>query len=152
MYRWCHCEIASTAEIGPGFVIRHQGAIVINGKVRIGANCEIHQGVTLGGNQWRAADDGRTNPILEDNVSVGPGAMVLGPVIVGAGTLIGANAVVVTDIPPNSVAAGVPARVIRRDGKKMPLLERGGELAGIVAGILRRLSSLETRVAQLTRN
>jgi len=112
--------------------------------VRIGRNCEIRQGVTLGGNYGRTLPDGRSQPVLEDGVSVGAGAKILGPVTVGARSIVGANAVVVRDVPPDSVAAGVPARIIRRNGQKVPLLERGGELSEILRDIVRRLERIET--------
>lgn len=146
MYRWCHGKILADSEIAPGFVILHAVEVVIGGT--IGANCVVRHGVTLGGNHNRKAADGRTLPLLEDNVSVGPGAKILGPITIGSGSFIGANAVVTTDIPPNSIVAGIPARVIRRDGKKVPLLERGGELAELLGEAMQRLSRLEFRLDQ----
>ena len=84
---------------------------------------------------------------MEANVSVGAGVKIIGPVRVGANSVIGANAVVTTDIPPNSVAAGVPARVIRRDGQKVPLVDRGDDLAEVLKDIYRRLSRLEDQAS-----
>lgn len=105
--------IGRRARIKPGFVIRHVGSIVVGGKSEIGYNCEIRQGVTLGGNLGKEKD-GRTQPILGNNILIGAGAKILGPVKIGDNSIIGANAVVICDIPENSVAGGVPARVLRQ--------------------------------------
>ena len=145
--RWMkyHCQvvIAPSARIEPGFVVRHIGGVIVGANVQIGPDCEIRQGVTLGGREGHTASDGRDMPVLEGSVSVGAGAKILGPVTIGANSTIGANAVVVTDIPANSVAVGVPARVIRRDGQKIPLTNRGDELAEALRDITRRLDRLE---------
>jgi serine O-acetyltransferase len=105
--------ISRKAVIGPGFVIRHVGGIVIGGKTVIGLNCEIRQGVTFGGNMGKG-NYGTTQPILGDNILVGVGAKILGPVKIGDNCIIGANAVVVHDMPENSVIGGIPARVLRK--------------------------------------
>jgi serine O-acetyltransferase len=105
--------ISRRAVIGPGFVIRHVGGIVIGGKTVIGLNCEIRQGVTFGGNMGKE-NYGTSQPILGDNILVGAGAKILGPVKIGDNCIIGANAVVVYDMPENSVIGGVPARVLRK--------------------------------------
>lgn len=104
--------IGRKAQIDPGFVIRHVGGIVIGGKSVIGENCEIRQGVTLGGNLGKEKY-GTTQPILGDNILIGAGAKILGPVKIGDNCIIGANAVVVSDIPENSVVGGIPGRVLR---------------------------------------
>lgn len=90
-------------ELGPGFFVQHGIATNVTAR-RVGANCWINQQVTVG---WR---DSTGCPILEDGVSVGAGARVLGPITVGRGSRIGANAVVVRDVPPGVTAVGVPAR------------------------------------------
>ncbi|MCM2375180.1 serine O-acetyltransferase [Aporhodopirellula aestuarii] len=109
----CHCEISSMAEIGPGLEIAHVGGVVIGGGTRIGSNCLIFQGVTLGNAYGprgiKAASDKRIQPTIGNDVTIGAGAMVLGPVIVGNNASVGANAVVVDDIPEGFVAIGVPA-------------------------------------------
>jgi serine O-acetyltransferase len=105
--------IGRKAVIGSGFVIRHVGGIVIGGKTQIGINCEIRQGVTLGGNLGKEKY-GTTQPILGNNIMIGAGAKILGPVKIGDNSIIGANAVVISDIPKDSVAGGVPARVLRK--------------------------------------
>lgn len=110
----CHCQISFEANIAEGFVIRHVGDIVVGKRTVIGQNCEIRQGVTLGGN-FNKSENGRTQPVLGDYVQVGAGAKILGPVMIGSGSIIGSNAVVVHNVDENQTVAGVPARPI---GKK----------------------------------
>lgn len=109
---WCQCTINLNAKIGPGFCIRHVGAVVVGGNTEIGKNCDIRQGVTFGGNMGKMLE-GRDQPIVGDNVLIGAGAKILGPVVVGDGALIGANAVVVKDVPDGAVVGGVPAKIIK---------------------------------------
>jgi len=117
MFHTCHCEIGFAAEIGPGFCIRHTGSIVIGGKTTIGKNCEIRQSVTIGGNVGRQ-NNGRTQPVLGDNVRIGAGAIILGPVKIGDNSIIGANSVVIDDVSENSRVAGVPAKEIHQLSNK----------------------------------
>lgn len=118
IFHGSQCSISLTAEIGPGFCIQHCGDIVIGGSTIIGKNCDIRQGVTFGGNVGKSKNS-QMQPIVGDNVLIGAGAKILGPIIIGSNSVVGANAVVITDIPPNSVAAGIPARVISKDGKRV---------------------------------
>lgn len=98
------------AEIGVGTIIGYQGVgVVIHKRCVIGDNCHISQNVTLGGGGGPAGG----LPILENNVTIGAGAVVLGNVRIGENAIIGANAVVLSDIPANAVAVGVPAKVIK---------------------------------------
>jgi serine O-acetyltransferase len=113
MHHACHCWISVTAEIGPGLLIAHVGGLVIGGKTRIGQNCDVRQNVTFGGNFSKVAEDGRTQPWVGDQVSVGAGAVVLGPVRIGSNVIIGANSVVTRDVPDNVIVFGVPAEVIK---------------------------------------
>lgn len=106
-------EIPSNAQIGEGFLIGHPDGIVINGNCIIGKNFSIYQGVTIGGNMGKIKN-GQEAPIIGDNVFVGAGAKILGPVKIGDNCIIGANAVVINNIPKNSVAVGIPAKVIKR--------------------------------------
>ncbi|MDO5560690.1 MAG: serine O-acetyltransferase EpsC [Oscillospiraceae bacterium] len=108
-------EIHPGATIGKGLFIDHGMGVVIGETAEIGDNCLIYQGVTLGGT---GKDKGKRHPTLGNNVMVGAGAKVLGPFKVGDNVKIAANAVVLEEIPPNSTAVGVPARIIRRDGTK----------------------------------
>ena len=109
-------EIHPGAKIGKGLFIDHGMGVVVGETAEIGDYCTIYQGVTLGGT---GKDKGKRHPTLGNNVMVGSGAKVLGPVIVGDGSKVGANALVLFDVPPNSTAVGVPARVVRINGKKI---------------------------------
>lgn len=113
MHHLSHCWISTAAEIGPGLLIAHVSSIIIGAGSRIGANCDIRQKITLGGNFNKTDAEGRSQPTLGDNVSLGVGVVILGPVKIGDNSIIGANAVVTRDIPPNSIAGGVPAKVIK---------------------------------------
>jgi len=103
----------------------------------------ILQGATLGGEGGKAREDGQTQPSVGDDVIIGAGAALLGPIRVGNRVKIGANAVVNTDLPDDCTAVGVPARVVRLAGKRVRLLDRGGELADILNHTLKRLARLE---------
>jgi serine O-acetyltransferase len=106
-------EIPCTTKIDEGFFIGHAEGLVINPNCTIGKNFTIYQGVTLGGNIGKIKD-GRVAPLIGDNVFIGPGAKVLGPVTVGDNSMIGANAVVVKDIPKDSLAVGIPTKIVRK--------------------------------------
>ena len=110
-------EIHPGAEIADGFFIDHGMGVVIGETTVIGSNVTIFQGVTLGGT---GKEPGKRHPTLGNNVVVGTGAKVLGNVKVGDNVQIGANAVVVRDVPPNSTVVGVPGRIVKKEGKKIP--------------------------------
>jgi serine O-acetyltransferase len=101
-------EIHPGARIGRRFFIDHGMGVVIGETAEVGDDVMLYHGVTLGG---RSANRGKRHPTVEDGVTIGAGARVLGPVRVGAGTQIGANAVVVRDVPPGVVVVGIPGRV-----------------------------------------
>lgn len=107
-------EIHPGAKIGRGILIDHGAGVVIGETAEVGDNCIIYQGVTLGGT---GKDSGKRHPTLENDVVVGSGAKVLGPFTIGRGAKIAANAVVLKEIPPNSTAVGIPARIVRINGK-----------------------------------
>jgi serine O-acetyltransferase len=107
---FCGISIGSSASIGRRLSIEHHGCIVVHGSTIIGDDCLIRHGVTLGNT---GPEDPSGAPRLGDRVHVGAGAKVLGRVTVGNDVIIGANAVVVGDIPSNSVVGGVPARVLK---------------------------------------
>ena len=109
-------EIHPGAKIGKGFFIDHGMGVVIGETTEIGDNCSIYQGVTLGGT---GKDVGKRHPTLGNNVMVGAGAKVLGPFTVGDNSKIAAGAVVLTEIPENSTAVGVPAKVVRQHGRRV---------------------------------
>lgn len=118
IFRWLSfsVEIPYSTQIGEGFLIGHHDGLVINGKSVIGKNVTVQQGVTLGGNMGKVKEN-REAPLIGDNVFLGAGAKILGPIKIGDNCIIGANAVVVKDIPKNSVAVGVPAKVIKKIDK-----------------------------------
>ncbi|MDR1131401.1 MAG: serine O-acetyltransferase [Oscillospiraceae bacterium] len=108
-------EIHPGATIGKRFVIDHGMGVVIGETAEIGDDVLIYQGVTLGGT---GKDTGKRHPTIGSNVLIGSGAKVLGPFRVGDNSRIASNAVVLEEIPPNSTAVGVPARIVRVDGQK----------------------------------
>ena len=114
-------EIHPGATIGKGFFIDHGTGVVIGETTEIGDNCIIYQGVTLGGT---GKDTGKRHPTLGNNVMVGAGAKVLGPVNIGNNVKIAAGAVVLSDIPDDCTAVGVPARIVRRGGKPVSELDQ----------------------------
>lgn len=103
-------EIHPGATIGKNLFIDHGMGIVIGETAEIGDNCTIYHQVTLGGT---GKDKGKRHPTLGDNVLVSTGAKVLGPITIGENSKIGANAVVLHDIPANSTAVGIPAKVVK---------------------------------------
>ncbi|MBQ7500835.1 MAG: serine O-acetyltransferase [Clostridia bacterium] len=109
-------EIHPGAVIGKGVFIDHGTGVVIGETAVIGDNCTLYQGCTLGGT---GKHTGKRHPTLGNNVMVGAGAKVLGPFKVGDNSKIAANAVVLNEVPPNSTAVGIPARIVRRDGKRI---------------------------------
>jgi serine O-acetyltransferase len=110
IHRRFGCFLAETAQIGPGCHFPHPVGIVIGEGVVIGRGCTIFQNVTIGARRLGEGSRGMY-PVLEDDVTVFAGAVITGPVTIGRGATIGANAVVTTDVPPGSVAVGVPAKV-----------------------------------------
>lgn len=109
-------EIHPGAKIGKGLFIDHGMGVVIGETAVIGDNCLLYQGVTLGGT---GKDKGKRHPTLKNNVLVGAGAKVLGPFTVGNNVKIAANAVVLNAIPDNCTAVGVPAHIVKMNGKKV---------------------------------
>lgn len=106
-------SIPTTTEIGRGFYIGHFGGIIINEEVIIGINCNISQNCTIG-----QTNRGKRKgcPVIGDNVFIGPGAVVIGKILVGNNVAIGANTVVIEDVPDNAVIAGNPGRIISYGG------------------------------------
>jgi serine O-acetyltransferase len=109
--------IGATATIGRRLSIEHHGCIVIHGAVVMGDDCLIRQGVTIGNS---GIDDPLVAPTIGHRVQFGAGAKVLGPIRVGNDVIIGANAVVVRDVPDFAVVVGVPARVIKMRAPPVP--------------------------------
>ena len=109
-------EIHPGASIGEGFFIDHGMGVVIGETSIVGNNVTLFQGVTLGGT---GKERGKRHPTLGNNIVVGTGAKILGNITIGDNSYIGANAVVVKDVPSNSTVVGVPGRITKQDGKKM---------------------------------
>lgn len=104
-----HCDLCPTTKIGIGFRMPHPQNIVIHPRVTFGVNCVVFQNVTIG------TRGGQEVPTIGSDVEVGPGACILGGVIIGDGARIGANAVVLKDVPAGAMAVGVPARIIYKE-------------------------------------
>lgn len=103
-------ELQPSSRIGPGVVLKHTTGLVVGGGVVAGRHLTLHQNVTLGDKHPYGGQ-----PLLGDDVTIGAGACVLGPIRVGDRVVIAANAVVTTDVPDDCVVAGVPARIVRRN-------------------------------------
>ncbi len=146
-------EIHPGAQIGPGFFIDHGMGVVIGETAEIGPNVTLYHGVTLGGT---SLSKGKRHPTLEEGVVVGAGAKILGNILIGANSRIGANAVVVKPVPPNSVVVGVPGQVIVRSQPRIagaaPDLEHAmlpDRIGASVISLMARVDALEKRIAHL---
>lgn len=115
---FCGVTIGVSAKIGRRLIIEHSGAIVVHGCAVIGDDCIIRQGVTIGN---RHLDDPMAAPVIGHRVNIGAGAKILGGVRIGDDAEIGANAVVIKDVPAGCIAVGVPARILQ---KKTPVQEQ----------------------------
>ena len=137
-------EIHPGAEIGSDFFIDHGGGVVIGETSIVGNNVTIYQGVVLGGVSIESV---KRHPTLGNNVVVGTGAKLLGPIKIGDNVRIGANSVVVINVPPNSVVVGVPGRIVSRKGEKIEKIDlRHGDLPDPLAITL---STLNARIEYL---
>lgn len=139
-------EIHPGATIGKGLVIDHGSGVVIGETAEIGDNCTLYQGVTLGGT---GKDTGKRHPTLGNNVMVGAGAKVLGPFRIGDNSKIAAGAVVLSEIPSNATAVGIPARVVRRDGVRVMSCEEELDQVHLPDPVAQQLCKLEARCARL---
>lgn len=142
-------EIHPGATIGKGLVIDHGTGVVIGETTEIGDNCTLYQGVTLGGT---GKDVGKRHPTLGDNVLVGAGAKVLGPIMIESNSKIAANAVVLKDIPESSTAVGIPARVVRQGGRRVDDLDQvhiPDPVAQEIQRLEQKISDLSNELAQL---
>jgi serine O-acetyltransferase len=143
-------EIHPGAKIGPNFFIDHGMGVVIGETAEVGACVTLYHGVTLGGT---SLNKGKRHPTLEDNVVVGAGAKVLGAITIGENSRIGANAVVVKSVPPNSVVVGVPGQVVVREQPPLlvnaPDLEHGrlpDTIGETLAALVAHVDKLEKRI------
>jgi len=145
-------EIHPDAEIGPGIFIDHGSGVVIGETAEIGENVTLYQGVTLGGTGFQS---GKRHPTVGDNVTIGSGAKLLGPITVGHGAKIGANTVVVEDVPPCSTVVGNPGHPVRVDGRKVEgpdadWIHLPDPLQDAVKSLSARIKELEKQVAELS--
>lgn len=146
-------EIHPDARIGPGLFIDHGSGVVIGETAEIGENVTLYQGVTLGGTGFQS---GKRHPTVEDYVTIGSGAKLLGPITVGHGAKIGANSVVVEDVPPNSTVVGNPGHPVRVEGRKVTdspdadWIHLPDPLQDAVKSLSSRIKELERQVAELS--
>jgi serine O-acetyltransferase len=144
-------EIHPGAQIGKRFFMDHGMGIVIGETAEIGADVTIYHGVTLGGT---ALNKGKRHPSLGNGVTVGAGAKILGPVLVGADARIGANAVVVGDVPENATMIGVPAHALQQGGAHdftaygTPAGEQNDPMQEALEALQKRLQALESQQNQ----
>lgn len=138
-------DIHPGAEIGREFFIDHGAGVVIGETSKIGDNVTMYQGATLGGTGGARGE--KRHPTVGDDVVIGAGAKVLGPITIGDQVKIGANSVVTKDVPPDSTVVGVPGTIIARKGEKIPKIDLDhGELPD---PFMERLRQLEQRLVEL---
>lgn len=145
-------EIHPAARIGQGLFIDHGAGVVIGETADIGDDVTLYQGVTLGGTGFAT---GKRHPTVQDNVTIGSGAKLLGPITVGHGAKIGANSVVVTDVPPNSTVVGNPGHPVRVDGRRVEgpdadWIHLPDPIAEAIGGLSSRIGALERGLAELS--
>ena len=138
-------EIHPGATIGRRLVIDHGTGIVIGETTEIGDDVLIYQGVTLGGT---GKDTGKRHPTIGNNVMISAGAKVLGPFKIGDNSRVAAGAVVLEEVPPNSTVVGVPARVVRQDGKKVSSNKTLDQIH-IPDPVKQKMDALENRIGEL---
>jgi len=144
-------EIHPSAEIGDSFFVDHGMGVVIGETAEIGDNVTLYQGVTLGGTGFAT---GKRHPTIEDNVTIGSGAKLLGPITIGHGSKIGANSVVIHDVPANSTVVGNPGHPVRVEGRRpegpdADWIHLPDPIADAIAGLASRIGALERAVADL---
>jgi serine O-acetyltransferase len=149
---WTGVEIHPAACIGKGFFIDHAAGVVIGETAEIGDDVTLYQGVTLGGTGFQT---GKRHPTLQDNVTVGAGAKLLGAITVGHGAKIGANTVVIHDVPPNTTVVGNPGHPVRVEGKRpegpdSDWIHLPDPIADAINRLSSRIAELEREVAELS--
>ncbi len=146
-------EIHPAARIGRGLFIDHGAGVVIGETADIGDDVTLYQGVTLGGTGFAT---GKRHPTVQDNVTIGSGAKLLGPITVGHGAKIGANSVVITDIPPNTTVVGVPGHPVRVEGRRVEgpdadWIHLPDPIAEAIQALSNRIVTLERQLAASSR-
>jgi serine O-acetyltransferase len=144
-------EIHPAARIGRDFFIDHGSGVVIGETTEIGDRVTLYQGVTLGGTGFAR---GKRHPTVQDDVTVGSGAKLLGPVTVGHGAKVGANTVVIEDVPPNSTVVGNPGHTVRIDGRRpegpdADWIHLPDPIADAIKSLADRLAAAERRLAEI---
>jgi serine O-acetyltransferase len=144
-------EIHPAAEIGKEFFIDHGSGVVIGETATVGDRVTLYRGVTLGGTGFQR---GKRHPTLGDNVTVGSGAKLLGPIAVGDSAKIGANTVVVEDVPPGATVVGNPGHPVRVEGKRVEgpdadWIHLPDPIAEAIKSLSERIADLEERLARL---
>src|SRR6187200_306729 len=144
-------EIHPAAQIGEEFFVDHGSGVVIGETAKIGNRVTLYQGVTLGGTGFQR---GKRHPTLGDNVTVGSGAKLLGPIAVGDNAKIGANTVVVEDVPPGATVVGNPGHPVRLEGRKVEgpdadWIHLPDPIADAIKALSERIADVEQRLAQL---
>lgn len=137
-------EIHPAATIGKGFFIDHGMGVVIGETAEIGDYVTLFQGVTLGGT---GKEHGKRHPTIGNHVVIGAGAKILGGIKVGDNVKIGANSVVLKSVPSNSTVIGVPARIIKTEGERMP--EATMDHTNMPDPILDRFEAMEREIIEL---
>jgi serine O-acetyltransferase len=145
-------EIHPAAHIGQGLFIDHGAGVVIGETADIGNDVTLYQGVTLGGTGFAT---GKRHPTVQDNVTIGSGAKLLGPITIGHGAKIGANSVVITDVPPNSTVVGNPGHPVRVDGRRVEgpdadWIHLPDPIAEAMQALSSRVASLERQLAEVS--
>lgn len=145
-------EIHPAATIGQGFFVDHGAGVVIGETAQIGDDVTLYQGVTLGGTGFST---GKRHPTLQDNVTVGAGAKLLGAITVGHGAKIGANSVVIHDVAANSTVVGNPGHAVRVDGRRpegpdTDWIHLPDPIAEAIKGMSARIGDLEHDIAELS--
>src|SRR3954454_20494282 len=144
-------EIHPAARVGDAPFIDHGMGVVIGETAELGATVTIYQGVTLGGTGFAT---GKRHPTVQDNVTIGSGAKLLGPITIGHGAKIGANAVVIHDVPPNSTVVGNPGHPVRVEGRRpegpdADWVHLPDPIADALTLMSARVASLERELAEL---
>jgi serine O-acetyltransferase len=143
-------EIHPGAKIGKGFFIDHGMGVVIGETTEIGDNVLLYQGVTLGGT---GKEKGKRHPTIGNNVVIGAGAKVLGPITIGDNVRIGAGSVVLKSVPPNCTVVGVPGKIIIQDGKRINDVLEHGNLPDPITQLIEELNLkilyLESKLEEL---
>jgi len=143
-------EIHPAARIGRGLFIDHGAGVVIGETADIGDDVTLYQGVTLGGTGFAT---GKRHPTVQDNVTIGSGAKLLGPITIGHGAKIGANSVVITDVPANSTVVGNPGHPVRVDGRRIEgpdadWIHLPDPIAEAIQALSSRIATLERLLAE----